>query len=112
MRGCGGRGGLLEHKGYAIEEMKSPFQGIYVKNFLMFYGENISYYITEEDTNELLTESQNIYKNDRSFSHEESKYGLLNDMMVCKDMGEDSTFAELAQRYITNKKLTEEFFDI
>lgn len=104
--------GLLEHKGYAIEEMKSPFQGIYVKNFLMFYGENISYYITEEDTNELLTESQNIYKNDRSFSHEESKYGLLNDMMVCKDMGEDSTFAELAQRYITNKKLTEEFFDI
>ncbi len=105
--------GMYEEKGYLVEDMKMVFPGIFVKEFEMFYGESIAYYIAEEIKGiESLTESDKIIVDENIAISDESRYGLINDMMICKEMREDKTLIELVEKYIVNEKLSYDLFTI
>lgn len=99
--------GSSEKQSYIIEEMQCEFHGVFVKPFILFYGETLLYYITEElEEAESLTESSSYQITERELYDQESRFGLLNDMMICREVSEDVTGNELARAYVEKDYIT------
>jgi len=94
------KSGQEEEKGnFKREEMQEVCFGIYVKECILFYGEELQYYITEEQENqEQFTKSGTLQKEDTKEKHKHSRYQKINDMamgqamqdydFVCQEMEE------------------------
>ncbi len=96
---------------YSKEEMKNMFEGIFVKPFILFFGETLQYYIIEEKGNkEQLTESGNIQKSDICKITTESRYSLLNDISIGKTLQDFETVDELLKEYMQLNYITECLF--
>jgi len=105
--------GNYEEKDYTVEEMRSVFPGVYIFETVLFYGESLVYYISEKKGNmRNITESHTLSETDRQFGASGSRYSVLNDIMVCQDMHEESTLADIAKNYYIDRMITEELFDI
>ena len=78
------------------EEMEHVYGGIYVRQFVLFFGESLSYYIEENGKNgKIITESDRITKTDIYGEGNENRYDLLNDMLMAVTL-ED--YAELEKK--------------
>lgn len=85
---------------YLQEEMKDMYGGIYVKSFVLFFGENLQYYITEEkDGKEQLTESASIQKSDIMQEEDDNKFSLINDIVVGQTLQDYDTVNHLLEEY-------------
>lgn len=105
--------GNYERESYSVAEMTNICDGIFTYSFVLFYGENIQYYITEEYNDEVMvTESRNITLSNVEFSSDNTHYGLLNDMIVCKEMNEEKTFEKMANEYIIKRELLNTVFKV
>ena len=95
---------------YVSEDMIQVFGGLYIKSFVLFYGEKINYYIMEvkgEDTT--ITSSEEHILDDRGINTSLTRYGRLNDLLVCSDMKED-TISNLITDYYVNNEMVKELF--
>ena len=84
------------------EEMKSIYQGIFTKNIIMFYGEKIDYSITEysdEFPYGKVVDNSSIRITEKNTYNDESRFGMINGMMICKDVGRDDAAREMMQSY-------------
>ena len=100
-----------EEENYHTEEMRNMYGGIFSKEFILFFGENLQYYITEEDAgHEELTFSDAISISDVVSDGRESRYGLLNDMVVSKTLQDDDTLMELMEEYVRDECFTDRVF--
>lgn len=82
------------------EEMRHIGYGVFVKEFILFYGEVLQYYITEEQENgQVITES--FYRKiDAARVHDETtKYGQINLILTAQDMQDDKTTIEMLESY-------------
>lgn len=96
---------------YIVERMENCFLGIHVKEFLLFYHEELQYYITEEsgqDTN--ITESFNIKYDCGAYEEEDSKYSQINLMLMSKEMQDDNTLLDIMKNYAQKEYMISEFF--
>ncbi len=85
---------------YVECEMEHMYGGIFVKKFLVFYGEIIPYYIKEEQNGTwMVTESGQIQNQELCTSAEGSRFDLLNDMMVSCQMKDEITLLERLEMY-------------
>ncbi|MCM1047716.1 MAG: DUF5717 family protein [Clostridiales bacterium] len=86
---------------YSRENMKDMFGGICVKEFILFFGERLQYYITEEvDGREQVTQSGTISRSDIGDEvHESSRFGMLNDIMIGKTLQDYDTVDSLLEEY-------------
>lgn len=98
---------------YRKEEMKNMFAGICVKEFILFFGERLQFYITEEvDGNEQLTKSGTINKSDIGQDNFESRFTVLNDIMIGKTLHDYDTVDDLLREYYRQDYMTDEIFCI
>lgn len=98
---------------YRTEEMRNMFGGVFSKEFILFYGENLQYYITEEKGGrEQLTVSDSLSISDVSTVETESRYSMLNDMVVSKTLRDDETLMKLMEEYVQADYFTEQIFTI
>ncbi len=105
--------GDLEKQSYTVKEMREICQGVYTFEYVMFYGETFKYYISEEGFEEkIVSESKNIFIGEEESIKDDTRYGMLNSMMLCREMGEDTTLEELAADFYAAIKLNEEMFEI
>lgn len=103
--------GTLNRKEYLREEMKQVFKGMYIKSFTLFYGEKINYYITEiTDGETVVTESSEHLLDDRSVDTNFSRYGRLNDILVCRDLKEETIVSSLAEEYYICNEMVKQLF--
>lgn len=66
---------------FVEEEMPEMYEGIFVKEFVVFFGDEIQYYISEEEGAEsTVTESGSIGCRDLMAEGTESRYDMLNAM--------------------------------
>lgn len=92
-----------EESGYRKELMKHVFDGVFSKEFVLFFGEKLQYYITEERDGETrLTESDAIGKSDIGVEISESRFSRINDI----------TISQLLQDYSTLDTLLEEYYQM
>lgn len=98
---------------YEEYEMKQMYDGIFVREFRIFYGEKIPYYIKEEQNGEwIVTESGQLQNQELCTNAEGSRYDLLNDMMVSWHMKDEVTLLERLETYERQDKLVKERFHI
>lgn len=89
-----------EESGYRSEYMREAYGGVFFKDFILFFGETLQYYITEEkDGKTQLTESSTIQKGEASWTGEDSRYRLLNDIVTANQMQEYDTMEQLLGEY-------------
>ncbi|HKM03546.1 MAG TPA: DUF5717 family protein [Lachnospiraceae bacterium] len=98
---------------YCKEEMINMYEGIFVKSFTLFFGEKLQYYITEEiNEREQLTESGNIGKSDISQMIKESKFQIINDMVIGKTLQDYDTVNKLMVEFLQTEYLVDQLFHI
>lgn len=78
--------------GKVTEEMGSIYPGIFSKEVIMFYGEEIDYSI-KEYSNEYpegkVVDNYSVRISEKNAYNDESRFGIINSMMICKALGED-----------------------
>ena len=96
---------------YRVADMVRMYDGIYVAEFILFFGEQMQYYITEEsDDGEVLTESGTITKSDIVGSHTLSRFSIINDIMIGETLQDYDTVDGLIGEYYKKKFLCEKLF--
>ena len=88
--------------------MKEMFEGIYTKEFTMFYQDTLKWYVTLEDG----TESEPCYHTCQStFSvHGVTRYDLINQMIQAQEQKSEEKQRETRERYTSQQYLAEEIF--
>ena len=89
------------------------FYGICVKQFVLFFGERLQYYITENSTGtEILTGSGTLGRSDTDREQKESKYSLINDIAIGRALRDDNTVERLLHEYYEKEFIVKELFHI
>ena len=102
-----------EEDTYRTEEMRNMFAGVFSKDFVLFFGENLQYYITEEKGGrEQLTVSDSVSISESASLESESRYSLLNDMVVSKTLQDDETLLKLMEEYVEADTFTTQIFSM
>lgn len=97
--------------GYIREEMNNVYQGVFVKTFMLFFGETVQYYITEKNgTIEQLTESGTIEKNDSSDSGLVDRYTIVNDISIASTLRDYDTTLQLLEDYKYREYISNNLF--
>ena len=96
---------------YVTENMNQVFKGIYTKKIMLFCAEHLMYYITEEDvTDAELTESKEYSIDMNLMETDTTRYSKLNEILICKELKEESTIKGLMDEYYVEKQLTDRLF--
>lgn len=99
----------VQNGGYHSIPMKNVFEGIFVADFLLFYNDELQYYITEEGKGgDRITESFHI-RMDSPYEEEENQYNMLNLMLTARQMRDEKTLIELMEQYIQTEYATKLF---
>ncbi len=95
------------------EDMLDVYDGIFVKSFVMFFGEAVQYYISEEHNNETeVTESSRIVNNDVYNKNDESRYNLLNQMLISNTLQEEQELYHAMKQYSGYNEVTKTVFKL
>lgn len=97
---------------FIIERMGDVLLGIHVKEFILFYNEDLEYYITEEDSEKVSTTKSNhlTYEGNNDLK-EESKYNHINMMLMAMDMQDDTALLEMMESYVKSEYIIGECFE-
>ena len=98
---------------YRTEEMRNMYGGIFSKEFMLFFGERLQYYVSEEvNGREILTLSDSISIEETISDGTDSRYNLLNSMVVAKTLQDDTTLMELMEEYVEEDAFATKVFNI
>lgn len=96
---------------YRTVSMREMYEGIFVSEFILFFGERMQYYITE-DGNESgsHTESGMIQKSDILSEQSGNRYGLINDIMIGETLQDYDTTLSLIGEYYRKSYICDVLF--
>jgi hypothetical protein len=87
------------------------YDGIYVSDFVLFFGEQMQYYITEQNgEEEILTESGTIQKSDIIGGQLPGRFSLINDIMIGETLQDYDTVDNLIGEYFKKKFICDKLF--
>ena len=93
--------------------MRDVCGGVCFKEFVLFFGECVQYYITEETaTGSELKTSGVLRKTDVLGSAEGSVFGLISDMLVSNTLQDYDTFDKLYDEYYKKEFLNKKLFSL
>lgn len=98
---------------YISEYMREVYNGVCFKEFILFFGESLQYYITEEKDGEeaQLTESGTLQKSDLQDGGD-SRYQLVNDIVTSRVLQDTETMDNLLEEYFRKDFLNKKLFDV
>lgn len=96
---------------YITREMPEMYGGVHSMVFVLFFGENLQYYITEEQGGEeQLTESGNITKNDIGSDITTSRFSEINDIVISRTLGDYEALEHLVYEYRRKEYMINKLF--
>ena len=102
------RGNYTENE-YRQEEMKDMYGGIYAKSFILFFGEQLHYYIMEElDGEKRFSESASV--NGKDSFQGEGRFGLLNEMIAAGALQDYESQSRLLEDYYKKEYIVSRIF--
>lgn len=100
-----------QEEGFADDDMRDIGFGIYVKDFILFYGETMQYYITETGAEQnIITESREVSLEPELYGCEENRYHQLNLIITAKKMNDEKTVIKLIENYALNDYAVKRLF--
>lgn len=98
---------------FVTEDMEHMYEGIFVKAITMFFGENLQYYMNEQSEKEdKITESISISKSDLPVEQKESKYDLLNEIILSETLQDEHTMIHMMERFMERDYIAKKVFHI
>ncbi|HBA97303.1 MAG TPA: hypothetical protein DCZ23_04255 [Lachnospiraceae bacterium] len=97
---------------FTTETMRNVFQGIRVKEFVLFQDELLQYYISEtSEEGEKITRSASVHFNgSMDNAWEGSRYHALNTIMIAKQMNDDATLINMMEEYAKERENIKQLF--
>lgn len=97
---------------FRVEKMRDVFEGIRVKEFVLFQDEILEYYVTEhrpgEEVKSPVQQVTMVESMDKARSS--SRYHTLNLMMIAQEMQDDITLIDLMEEYAKDREMAKEVF--
>lgn len=98
------------HEDYISVPMQNVYGGIFVREFVLFYNETLQYYITEQNGDgDNIMISKTLSSNNRP-EDEETKYSLLNLMLMTRELQDEKTLLELMENYVKTEYALQALF--
>lgn len=98
---------------FSSEDMVEMYDGIYVKTFVIFFGELIRYYITEEHDNSIeVKESNRLTCNNIPGDNDHSRYNLINEMIISDTLSDETTLKSNIDEYKRLDAATKQLFKL
>lgn len=95
------------------EDMVEMYDGIYVKTFVIFFGELIRYYITEEHDDSIeVKESNRLTCNNIPGDNDHSRYNLINEMIISDTLSDETTLKSNIDEYKRLDAATKQLFKL
>ena len=95
------------------EDMVEMYDGIYVKTFVIFFGELIRYYITEEHDNSIeVKESNRLTCNNIPGDNDHSRYDLINEIIISDTLSDETTLKSNIDEYKRLDAATKQLFKL
>lgn len=102
-----------ESSEYLTEPMREVAGGLWFKEFVLFFGESLQYYIMEErEGGEQLTESGNLQKSDIRGNNADWRYEMINDILISRALEDFDTLDGLLDEYCCREYLGEHLFSL
>ncbi len=90
----------LEGGEYREEELSEVYDGIFVRQFVLFFGETLQYYILEgEGMKEQVTKSGTLENHDVPGKQAQGKYEMLNEMLMSVTLQDEAGLKRLMKKY-------------
>nr|WP_300869918.1 DUF5717 family protein [uncultured Acetatifactor sp.] len=98
--------------GYRSEYMREAYGGVCFKAFVLFFGEYLQYYITEEREGTFqVTGSGTLQRRDND-AVEESRYQMINDIATAQTIQDYETMDQLLEEYYKRDFLNSRLFEL
>lgn len=101
-----------EEQGYQTQILREIYDGVYVGMFVLFFGDDMQYYLTEQSDMEEIILGSDVCKSSSYTRYPKgSRYDRLNDILMAVMLGEDGK-AEMQKTYyeqldiLTHEKFT------
>lgn len=107
-----GQDELKADEKFTTETMKNVFEGIRVKEFVLFQDELLQYYISETSGDEQkITYSASFrFDNTLDNAREGRRYHALNTIMIAKQMNDDKTLIDIMEEYAKERENIKQLF--
>lgn len=102
------RGGVRDT--YAAREMKEMYEGVYVTGFLLFFGEQMHYYITDDAAEKNIVESGTVGQDARNQSAGQDRFDAINEIAMLAAMGRDTEALGKLEQYSRKSYLAAHLF--
>lgn len=96
---------------YQKEILPEMYEGIYVKEFVLFFGESIQYYVTEEEKEgQKVTESNSVSNHDILENENQGRYAMLNEILLELALLDPEKLQHAMKNYYGMQSVTQEVF--
>ena len=93
------------------EVMNDVGYGIFVKELILFYGEHLEFYITEETREGIQTvESKQLCFQETKEPLVKTKYAIINEILMAKETKDTKQFFDLLEQYCKEEYAVERHF--
>nr|WP_027870987.1 DUF5717 family protein [[Eubacterium] cellulosolvens] len=97
---------------WIAEPMRNVYKGIFVREFLLFYGETLTYYLSVMKDGKIEnTDSYQVTLADMD-TEGVTKYRLLNRLLEAEDKGEQGAFSQACRQYRMQTKYVDTFLKL
>ena len=98
---------------YHKEEIPEVYDGIYVKVFVLLFGESVSYYISEKLHGEWkVVESRQISNQNMYGDKDQSRYDVINNIMFAYAMQDETMLSESMRKYVSMDDTVKKLFKL
>ena len=97
---------------YTRETMKNCFEGIFVREFTLFYGDELECFLEEELDGSIKKSDKRILGASGEFTGENTRYELLNRISRAVRQNDEAAFHEEIGTYLQLEHLTKELFTL
>ncbi|MDD3218488.1 MAG: DUF5717 family protein [Lachnospiraceae bacterium] len=101
-----------EEEDFLIEPMKNTYLGIFSKEFVLFYGEALTYYFTIEHEGKIITTRKKRVTVNHTPAKDMSKYNQLNRILETHHLQKEELLGKHMQQYLFYEKITQEGFEL
>ncbi|MDO5521166.1 MAG: DUF5717 family protein [bacterium] len=101
---------MNDQVGNEVAIMKNRFEGIYVKDFILFYGETLSYYVVEEKNGKEQVTKTNMVTQTKRSETVNNRFDEINEILQTREERQDDTVLELIKQYAVEDYITSSLF--
>ncbi|MBQ9644064.1 MAG: hypothetical protein IJV26_08505 [Lachnospiraceae bacterium] len=95
---------------YRTRDMKEMYSGIYVTGFLLFFGEQLHYYITDDVNEKNIVESGTLGQDARIPEESDDRFGMINRIAMLAALDRETEALESLDKYDYTAHLVRKLF--